>query len=176
MIIFENTAFKTTSEGTLNENRNLDRASSTWADLCSAWAKWFFQFPQHGAYAIRIGRTIYRCTRTVSLLLGCRCATSRRRCAAAGESVRAPWSCAAWASNCEHTSVSPVPKSYGYRVGDRCSNPLVDCLLWTSSILLQHICATNVVASMDLFPQRFQRWLNGLSNLDTRQPNFGHGI
>src|SRR6266567_3163197 len=102
MIIVENNAFKTASEGTRNENRNLDRTSSTWPDLRCVWPQWFLEFPQHGADAFGIGRPVYRGTRTVSLLLGCRCATSRRRCAAAGESVRSPCASTSWTSNCEH--------------------------------------------------------------------------
>jgi hypothetical protein len=62
-----------------NENLNLDFAASTGANLRCAWAKRISQFPQYGTHALRVGRTIPWRTRTVSLLLGSRCATSRRR-------------------------------------------------------------------------------------------------
>src|SRR6266850_2621173 len=132
-------------KGTLNENSNSDCAASTWAKLPCVWAKWISQFPQHGPSALRIGGTICWRTRTVSLLLGSRCATNRRRCAIACESVRGPRSCAAWTSHCEHNSVSPVTESEWGGPGNCCGNPLVDCLLCTSPILLRDICATDVI-------------------------------
>src|SRR6266849_179123 len=107
----------------------------------------FLNFLSMGPMPSGLAGTICWRTRTVSLLLGSRCATSRRRCAAACESVRAPRSCAAWTSNREHNFVSRVTESNRDSVGDRCGNPVVDCLLCTSPILLRHICATDVIGN-----------------------------
>src|SRR6266446_979011 len=134
-------------KGTRNENRNLDRTSSTWADLRCVWPQWFLEFPQHGADAFGIGRPVYRGTRTVSLLLGCRCAASCGWPAPARESVRAPWACASWTSDCEHYFISRVLESEWCSVSNRCSNPLGDCLLQPPPKLLRHICPTDVISN-----------------------------
>jgi len=104
----------------------------------------FFNFLNMGPMPSGLAGQFVAALVTVSLLLGGRCATSRRRCAAACESVRAPWSGAAWTCNCEHHSVSPILESEWRSFGNRCSNPVVDCLRCASPILLRDICATYV--------------------------------
>src|SRR5947208_1040668 len=76
-----------------------------------AWPQWFFEFPEHGAYAFGIGRPVYRRARAVSLLLGCRCATSRRWSATARQPIRAACAGASWTSDSEHHFVSRVLES-----------------------------------------------------------------
>ena len=107
----------------------------------------FLNFLSMGPMPSGLAGQFYWRTRTVSLLLGSRCATNRWRCAAAGESVRASRSGAAWASDCEHRSISRVLESEWCSVGNRCSNPLGDCLLQLPPILLRNICPTNVISN-----------------------------
>ena len=127
-----------------NENRNFNCASFTWDNLLCVWAQWFFQFHQHGSSAFGIGGAIYRRARAVTLLLGgCRPA-SPGRYVAAGESLRATRTGAPWTDNCEYSFVSLVLESKWDRIGDRRDNPMVDCFLCTSPILLRDTCATHL--------------------------------
>src|SRR6266536_2666775 len=141
------TLLKLTRKETRNENLNFDRTSSTWPDLCCVWPQWFLEFLEHGAYAFGIGRPVYRRTRTISLLLGCRCTTSRRRGATAREPVCAPCPCASWTSDCEHHFISPVLEPEWCSIGNRCSNPLGDCFLQLPPILVRNICPTGLIAN-----------------------------
>ena len=51
---------------------------------------------------------------------------------------------AAWSGDCEHSSVSRVPESSRHWFGYRRCNPVADCLLRASSILLGDFCATQL--------------------------------
>src|SRR5258706_1231630 len=151
MIVSADTGFKNyVGKGTRSEDPNLGRAHSAWPDLRCVWAKWFSQLPQHGTDAFRIGRAVYRRPGSFPLLLGCCRATNSWRCAAACESVRAPGSGASRAGDREHNSVSRVPESKWRGTGDRCDNPVVDCLLRASPIFFRDLCATNVITDQEL--------------------------
>ncbi len=81
---------------------------------------------------------------SVALLLGSCCGASHRRRAVARESFCTAGASAAWSGDCEHSSVSCVPESSRHWFGYRRRNPVADCLLRASSILLGDFCATQL--------------------------------
>src|SRR5580765_6364293 len=113
-----------------NENRNFNRSSLVGTDLRCVWVKWFSEFPQHGPDADRIGRTIYRRTLFVSLLLGGGGVANHGWFVIAGEPLRAAGAGASWSSDCEHPLLSRVPEPRRCAAGNRCDSAVVRGLLW----------------------------------------------
>jgi hypothetical protein len=114
------------------------------ASIRRVWAQWLFEFPEHGAGAYGSGRTVYRRTFSVALLLGNCCATNLGRRAVAGKSFCAAGVSAAWPSDRKHSLVSCVPESGWHKNGNYCDDPLVHCFLQQSPALLRDLCATDI--------------------------------